>query len=85
MFQDWSQSNRQPIRLTLFAMNDFPIFIDTRDMRLPIVYFKGSKVDFYLIMMHYSLPKGSLLLATSSPLSNDRSPGSQHNVWRHHN
>ena len=22
---------------------------------------------------------------TSSPMSNDRSPGSQHNVWRHHN
>ena len=24
-------------------------------------------------------------IVTSSPMGNDRSPGSQHNVWRHHN
>ena len=25
------------------------------------------------------------ILITSSPMGNDRSPWSQHNVWRHHN
>ena len=31
--------------------------------------------------------EGSLLdnIITSSPMGNDRSPGSQKNVWRHHN
>ena len=31
---------------------DFPIDIDTLSMGLPIVYFKGSQVDIFFIMMY---------------------------------
>ena len=40
-------------QLTLCIPMDFPIHIDTISMGVPIIYFKGSQVDFSKIMMYF--------------------------------
>ena len=41
--------------LTLRILMDFPIHIDTISMGLPIVYFKGSQVEFSNVYVFRSL------------------------------
>ena len=50
--------------LTLRILIDFPIHIDTICMGLPIVYFKGSQVEFLMYDVFCSL-KVVLIIANS--------------------
>ena len=47
--------------LTLYILMDFPIHMDTISMGLPIVYFKGSQVEFSEICI--SVPVGCFQLS----------------------
>ena len=70
--------------LKCFVMRKSGIFFNLTH-KLQSVYVPGytnkdmSKVNIKVIEYPFQNSK------TSSPMGDDRSPGSQHNVWRYHN
>ena len=57
----WALTHMGKVVLTLCILMDFPIHLDTISMGLPIVYFKGSRVEFSRLWC-ISVPEGCLTL-----------------------
>ena len=53
--------------LTLCILMDFPIYIDTISMGLPIVYLKGTQVDFLTYDVFLSLKIGLIIANSADP------------------